>query len=600
MGKIPEYQIEKIKDSNDIVDIVSSYLPLKKKGANYWARCPFHDEKTASFSVSPSKQIYHCFGCGVGGNVINFVMEYEKLSFMESIKLLAERVDIPLEFEQVSPQEQSDTGKLREMHVRAIEFYHQYLLSEAGKPALNYLTSRDISEKTIRAFKLGYAPDSWDFLVSKLAESYAADLIQQSGLAVKAEKDSRLFDRFRDRIMFPIYDERNNAVGFGGRQMHDNKDDAKYLNSPETPIYNKRKILYGLHVTHDVIRKEKKALIVEGYLDFLQLYQHGYINVVAGSGTAFTTEQARLLHRYADEAVLCYDSDEAGQKAAVHTGFTVSAQKLECSVLVLPKGEDPDSFLRNEGPEAFFKKEASALPLMEFLRTYYHPSKLSPKEKSDTISGLLEEIRQFSDPVYREMFAQEIAKLFSVDEQTFLRQLNRQTMRRSAAAKETFTGEKPKHFKDRGEAAEYFLLQLLVNGDVRTRKAGLRYLSPVLFRHSFLKQVLEELLAVLNKNVSIAPGHIPDKVHDDKCRNFIIKLLMEGQNSINQEMTFVESLKQIELQILKDEYNQLTEQLKIVSPTESIDIIKKQMENVKAQKQLDILYTGEIFKEVDA
>ena len=599
MAKIPEFTIEKIKDSNDIVDVVASYLPLKKKGANYWARCPFHDEKTASFSVSPSKQIYHCFGCGVGGNVLNFVMEYEKLSFIEAIKQLAERVNIPLEFEDVDPQEQSDTGKLRDIHVRAIELFHQELFKPSGKVALDYLLSRGLTEETIRTFRLGYSPDSWDFLVSKLANDFSADLMNKSGLFVRSEKDNRLFDRFRGRVMFPVYDDRGNAVGFGGRLMKDDKNDAKYLNSPETPIYNKRKILYGLNITRDNIRKGKKAIVVEGYMDFLQLYQHGYINVVAGSGTAFTDEHARLLRRFADETVLCYDSDIAGQKAAVRTGFSVSSQKLECKVLVLPDGEDPDSYLRKEGAEGFFKKEASALPFFEFLRHYYRPAQMSAKIKSDTITQLMEELRSFSDPVYREMFAREIAKLFLVDEQTLLNQLNRQNRQPSRGEKNVFMGEKPKQFKDQGESAEYFLLQLLINGDLTVRKAGLRYLSPVLYKHPFLKQVLEAVLKVLAKNVSLEAGHIPDKIENIKLRNFTIKLIMEEQNLKNQEQIFVESLKQIELQMLKDEYNELTEQLRSATAEEAPEIMKKQMENMQARKQLDNQYTMDIFREID-
>lgn len=599
MAKIPEFTIEKIKDSNDIVDVVASYLPLKKKGGNYWARCPFHDEKTASFSVSPSKQIYHCFGCGVGGNVLNFVMEYEKLSFIEAVKQLAERANIPLEFEEVSPQEQSDTGKLRDIHIRAIELFHQELFKPSGKTALDYLLSRGLTEETIRTFRLGYSPDSWDYLISKLANDFPADLLMKSGLFVRSEKDNRLFDRFRGRVMFPVYDDRGNAVGFGGRLMKDDKNDAKYLNSPETPIYNKRKILYGLNITRETIRKEKKAIIVEGYMDFLQLYQHGYINVVAGSGTAFTDEHARLLRRFADEAVLCYDSDNAGQKAAVRTGFSVSSQKLECRVLVLPEGEDPDSYLRKEGAEGFFKKEASALPFFEFLRQYYQPVQMSAKIKSDTIMQLMEELRAFSDPVYREMFAREIAKLFLVDEQTLLNQLNRQNRPASRGEKNIFMGEKPKQFKDQGEAAEYYLLQLLVNGDITVRKAGLRYLSPVLFKHPFLKQVLEVVLKALEKNISIEAGHIPDKIDDTRVRSFTIKLIMEEQNLKNQEKIFVESLKQIEMQMLKDEYNELTEQLRSASPNLVPEIIKKQMENMQARKQLDNQYTMDIFREIE-
>jgi DNA primase len=599
MAKIPEYTIEKIKDANDIVDVISAYLPLKKKGTNYWARCPFHDEKTASFSVSPSKQIFHCFGCGVGGNVLNFIMEYEKVNFIEAVKLLAERANIPLEIDQAAPQEQSDTGKLRDMHSQAIDIYHRHLYSRSGKNALEYLHSRGISDETIRTFKLGFAPETWDFLVSKLAASYPAELIFKSGLAVRSEKDGRLFDRFRERVMFPVYDDRGNPSGFGGRLMKDDSKDAKYLNSPETPIYNKRRILYGLHITRENIRKEKKALVVEGYMDFLQLFQHGYVNVVAGSGTAFTQDHARLLRRFADEAILCYDSDEAGQKAAVRTAFSLVAHKLECRILMLPEGEDPDSFLRKEGAEAFFKREANALPLMDFLRQHYRPSHMSPAKKSETTANLLEEIRNFPDPVYREMFAREIAKLFGVQEETLLQQLNRRNLRRTTPEKRIFTGEKPKHFKSRGEAAEYFLLQLLINGNDAIRKAGLRYLSPVLFRHPFLKEILEALFAVLNTHPDIAAGHIPDKIQDPKHKQFIIQLLMEEQNTGDQERVFIESLKQLELQNLKDAYDSLTEKLKHASSGEVMNILKKQLENLEERKKLDLRFNENIFTEVD-
>ena len=600
MAKIPEYTIDKIKDSNDIVDVISSYLPLKKKGANYWARCPFHDEKTASFSVSPSKQIFHCFGCSIGGNVLNFIMEYERLSFIESLKLLAERAGIPLEYEEVSPEEKSDTGKLREMHEKAAEIYRKELFSPRGKKALDYLRDRGLGEQTLETFKLGFAPDSWDFLVSKLSKDYAPELIIKSGLCVRSEKDGRLFDRFRGRIMFPVFDERGNASGFGGRVLPGAKDDAKYLNSPETPIYNKRRILYGLNVSREVIRKEKKALVVEGYMDLLQLHRHGFINVVAGSGTAFTADHARLLRRYADEAVLCYDSDAAGKKAAVRTAFSVSAQKLDCRVLSLPAGEDPDSYLQRSGAEAFFKKEAAALPLTDFLREYYRPSQMSPKDKAETISYLLEEIRSFPDPVYRETFAREIATLFSVEETTLLQQLNRRSSRRSGASKEVFGNRKTKRFKNRGEAAEYYLLQLLVNGSTLIRKAGIRYLSPTLYKHAFLKEVLEAVLQVLRKNISIPAGNIPDRIDDAKVRNFTIQLVIEEQDPVNQETVFVESLKQIELQMLKEKYDALTEDLKRAPASEVPEIMKKQIRNLEDRKRLNSLYTADIFREADA
>ncbi len=598
MAKIPEHTVEQIKDSNDIVEVIGSYLPMKKKGANYWARCPFHNEKTASFSVSASKQIYHCFGCGVGGNVINFVMEYEKISFIEAVKQLAERANIQLEFEQMSPQEQSDTGKLRDIHVQAIDIFHAELFKPSGKKALDYLLERGLSEQTIKDFKLGYSPEPWEFLVKKLSARYDANLLMQSGLFVRSEKDGRLFDRFRERIMFPVYDDRGNAVGFGGRTMKDDKKEAKYLNSPETPIYNKRKILYGLNITKEPMRKEKKAMVVEGYMDFLQLYQHGYTNVVAGSGTAFTGDHGRLLRRFADEAILCYDSDTAGQKAAVKTGFTLSSQKLECKILQIPEGEDPDSFLQKEGVQAFHTQVTNALPFMEFLRAHYQPSKMSAKQKSDTITSLLDEIRAFADPVYREMFAREIAKLFSVEEQTLLNQLNKQKAYQTTSEPEVSTQEKPKQFKNQGEAAEYLLLQLLVNGSNLIRKAGLRFLSVKTFKHPFLKKVLAEIQAVLKNNVYINSEKIPENISDKKVKSFCYQIVMEQYDEENQKALFVDSLKQLELQMLKDDYNILTEKLRSVPSEEMVDIMKAQMKNMHARKHVNKIYNDSIFEDL--
>ena len=598
MSKIPEHTIEQIKDSNDIVEVIGSYLPMKKKGANYWARCPFHNEKTASFSVSASKQIYHCFGCGVGGNVINFVMEYEKLSFIEAVKQLAERANIQLEFEQMSPQEQSDTGKLRDIHIQAIDIYHGELFKPEGKIALEYLLKRGLSEQCIKDFKLGYAPEPWEFLVKKLSAKYPADLLLQSGLFIRSDKDGHLFDRFRGRVMFPVHDDRGNAVGFGGRTMKEDKKEAKYLNSPETPIYNKRKILYGLNITKDHMRKEKRAMVVEGYMDFLQLYQHGYTNVIAGSGTAFTGDHGRLLRRFADEAILCYDSDTAGQKAAVKTGFTLSAQKLECKILQIPQGEDPDSFLQKNGVQAFHTQVTEALPFMEFLRVHYQPAKMSAKQKSDTITTLLDEIRNFTDPVYREMFAREIAKLFLVEEQTLLNQLNKQKSYQTNAMPELAGQEKPKQFKNRGEAAEYLLLQLIVNGSVLIRKAGLRYLSVTTFKHPFLKRALAEILAELQKNVEQSAEKIPENIKDTKVRSFCYQLLMEQYGDKNQKALFIDSLKQLEMQMLIDQYNILTEELKTAEQQDIIDIMKKQMKNMEARKHVNEIYNESIFKDI--
>ncbi|RKY50318.1 MAG: DNA primase, partial [Candidatus Neomarinimicrobiota bacterium] len=323
MGRIPEHVIEQIKESNDIVDVVSSYISLTRKGQNYWARCPFHQEKTASFSVSPSKQIYHCFGCGAGGNVINFVMTYEKITFPEALHSLADRAGISLEeyTYQLSEEEKSISSQLYELHRLAIDLYRKALKSPEGKTAREYLIKRGLDDETLNTFEIGYAPEAWDTLLkAALMKKFDEKLLISSGLVTESERKKK-YDRFRNRIMFPVFDIRGNPVGFGGRVLTGDDQGAKYLNSPETPVYHKSRILYGLHKSRDAIRKTDKVLIVEGYMDLLQLWQNGFTNIIAGSGTAFTPDHARIIKRFASKAVLCYDGDEAGQKAAVKTGL---------------------------------------------------------------------------------------------------------------------------------------------------------------------------------------------------------------------------------------------------------------------------------------
>ncbi|MEA1986541.1 MAG: DNA primase, partial [Candidatus Marinimicrobia bacterium] len=355
MPIIPEHKIEQIKSLNNIVEVIGSYISLKKKGQNYWARCPFHDEKTASFSVSQSKQIYHCFGCGVGGNVINFVMDYEKLSFVEAVKELAERVNVELDEFKVSEKDTSDTTRLYQLNELATNFYHDLLLSSEGKSAFEYLSKRELSKDVIEKFKIGYAPDQWNSLKNKIAtKKYSTDIIKTSGLS--SESKGKTYDRFRDRIMFPIYNLKGKPIAFGGRTLKNDKNIGKYINTPETPIYHKSFVLYGLNITKDYIHKSKTILVVEGYMDFLKLYQFGFKNCVACSGTAFTQQHGKTILRYAETAILIYDGDDAGQKATLRAGFVLTAQKINCKILTLDKDDDPDTFLQKNGAKEFQKK----------------------------------------------------------------------------------------------------------------------------------------------------------------------------------------------------------------------------------------------------
>jgi len=348
--------IDQVRGASDIVDIISEYVPLKKKGANYFGLCPFHAEKTPSFSVNQAKQIYHCFGCGEGGNVFTFLMNHDKLGFTEALKLLARKSGIKLP----KPQQDKKTADLNDQLYYANSVANAYFkqtlnqknLSEKAK---TFLKQRGVDSTAEEKFSLGYAPDKWDGFLS-FAQSKGLDpkILVTAGLIVPKSDGKGYVDRFRDRLMFPIFNISGKIVGFGGRTLNP-KEEAKYMNSPETPIYQKGKILYGLSFSKDSIREEGKAIIVEGYMDFISLFQAGIKNLVATSGTAFTTDQARLLSRHAQEVFLLFDSDSAGQQAAVRSLDILFDQGFEVKIVSFPQGEDPDSYVKKSGSEKTFE-----------------------------------------------------------------------------------------------------------------------------------------------------------------------------------------------------------------------------------------------------
>lgn len=355
----PDELISEIVNASDLVTIASSYMTLKKSGSGYMGCCPFHREKTPSFHVSAEKQLYHCFGCGVGGSVIQFVMAAENLDFPDAVRFLAERAGI-----NVPENEQSDTTdeyykrkrRIYEMNRDAARFFRETLLSEEGKQGLDYLLNRGLSMKTITSFGLGVSPLGWDKLLKKLTSlGYDRDLMVEAGLCIRNEKN-HVYDRYRNRVMFPIIDVRGNVVGFGGRRLEG--DGAKYINSPESIVYNKSKVLYALNFAKKTT--ENYIILTEGYMDVISLHQAGFTTAVAGCGTALTQEQARLISRYTKNVYLCYDSDEAGQKAAKKA--IEIFRPLECNVKVLkvPDGKDPDEFVRKHGSSAFEKLLSSA------------------------------------------------------------------------------------------------------------------------------------------------------------------------------------------------------------------------------------------------
>ena len=365
---IPSETIEQIAAASDIVELIGSYFPLKRAGANFKALCPFHQEKTPSFHVSPQRQTFHCFGCGVGGSVFRFVMEYEHVDFPSAVRKLAARSGIPVVEEQGGPEEtrQHEARRtLLKLHSEAAEWFHENLLKkEFAEPARTYLKGRGIDRAVAKNWLLGFAPDAWDALLKwAFDRGYTRAQLLQSGLVKlrdESRSDSEVYDRFRGRIIFPICNDVGEVVAFSGRLLRKDATAAKYLNSPETPLFRKGGMLFGLHKTKRSLIDANCAIVCEGQLDLISLFESGITNVVAPQGTAFTENQARLLKRYVDEVVLCFDADAAGQKAAERSLDALLQNDLIVRIAEMPAGQDPDSLVRREGKEAFQKRVAGA------------------------------------------------------------------------------------------------------------------------------------------------------------------------------------------------------------------------------------------------
>ena len=433
----PQYFIDDLKNRADIVRIIQPYAQdLKKNGSNWMACCPFHQEKTPSFSVNPSKGFYKCFGCGKGGSVYNFLMEIEGLNFPEAIKRVAEMSGVPLP-EPVDDQQYQRTKKrteekkklsdqIVELNKIALSFWESELLKKNAKSsaAREYLKSRGITEDVQNIFRIGFAPDSWDALLNLLRESKADEkLIEQSGLVSVNEEKDRIFDRFRGRIIFPVLDVNGSPIAFGARAL--GNDQPKYLNSPETPAYVKGRHLYGLFQSKSEIRQKKFAILVEGYLDLIALYQFGIKNVVASLGTAFTLEQAKLLSRFSKKVVVNYDGDAAGISAARRAVEILLDQDFEIKVLVLPEGKDPDDFIRGKGADAYNDARGKAMQHLQFvLDSAVRDRNLSvAKQKAEAIEEVLPVVAGLRNTIQKRESFDQVMNFFRVDDSALRREL---------------------------------------------------------------------------------------------------------------------------------------------------------------------------------
>ncbi len=423
--RIPPAKVDEIYRSMDIMEIVSDYVTLKKKGTNYWALSPFAKEKSPSFAVNPTKGIYKCFSTGKGGNAIGFLMELEGYTYPEALQHVAKKYGIEIPVEQDNQEYVQQRDHLESLHIvmqYAADFYHKNLIeNEVGRMiGLAYFKERGILESTIKTFQLGYAFDDWESLAKQAtADQHNPDYMIETGLCLRTEKTQKLIDRFRDRVMFPIFNPVGKVVGFGGRILKNKENEAKYINSPESPIYHKSNILFGLSQARTAIREKNLCILTEGYLDVIALYQAGIQHVVASSGTSLTEEQSKLIRRFTKNVLLVYDGDAPGVKAAMRGIDILVAEGMAVRCLILPDNHDPDSFVKAFGAAAFeLQAEKNALDFMDFkMQELQKTGGNSPSEQTERLRTLAQTLARIPDAIEQQMYVRDVAMKLKVAEE---------------------------------------------------------------------------------------------------------------------------------------------------------------------------------------
>lgn len=543
MSRIPQETIDRINDNADIVDIVSKSVDLKKRGRNFFGLCPFHEEKTPSFSVAPDKGIYHCFGCGKGGNAVNFIIENEKLSFVEAIQQLGQHLGIQVEFSG-SNESKNLFDNLYKIHEDASSLYHQTLLSDRGKKALKYLMDRGLSLDSIKLFSVGFAPESSKFLLNTIkSNGYDREVLEKSGLFGYSK--SEFFDRFRSRIMFPIWNSSSKIVGFGGR-VFASEDPAKYMNSPETPLYKKSDIFYGLHNARNAIRKNGYAILVEGYTDVIQLYQNGIKNCVAVSGTAFSERHVSQMKRFCSKALLAYDGDSAGISATLKTGYNLIKGGIEAQVIEIPNKLDPDEWVSKEGPEAFIKNGIDrASGLVDYHLKSSQFSEKTPSEKSNIVNQILIEVRDIKDPIISNEIIRKLAQISNVEENEIKRIIPRKSS--NAMKRQPPKTEEGDTFDTINDKAAIGLIKVLL----QDKAEPIAWIKENLEIDNIFNSRLKDLVRLLIDKTSGSASEIISSIADENDRKIITELMIEEDLAIDFMQMSIECINTLSKDAIK-------------------------------------------------
>jgi DNA primase len=523
---------ERIRAASDIVDVIGSYLPLKRAGANFVALCPFHKEKTPSFNVNPHLQIFHCFGCNKGGDVFTFVQEYESVDFPEAVRRLADRAKIPLEYENAPGEQQARHIKeqLLQIHEQIAQRWQNALDNEAsGQVARDYLSKRGVPPEAVKLFRLGCAPDLWDDTVNwAKSKGYAPELAEKAGLILRKEGTDHYYDRFRGRLMFPICDEQGRVIGFSGRVLSGDEKTAKYVNSPETPIFTKSKVFFGLDKSKRAVLDAGYAVVCEGQLDLIAAFMAGVQNIVAPQGTAFTADHARILRRYVEEVVLCFDSDEAGQNAAVRSLDHLLASGIAMRVAVVPSPHDPDSYIKAAGGPAFKQLVEQAEGFFDYYLKRLNATNdvTTDRGRLAVLRGMAEAVHKTGNTVLIDKYAQRTALRLGVTPDAVRAEFRKLSRSKRAApeAEEEPVAEVPA--MQPPSTHEYWLLKLVLRHEELLGWAAL-HLDPEWVQHPLVKQVVSRRLAAHSRETWQGLPDFLDECETPELKNLITEAIAE-------------------------------------------------------------------------
>ena len=545
--------IKRIIDENNIVDVIEEYLPLKKAGANYSTNCPFHKEKTPSFIVSPDKQMFHCFGCGESGDSISFLTKYKNYTFVEAAEFLANRAGIVLEetdsLNSYSSKQLTDT--LYKINREAAAFFYKNLRLKPN--VVRYLNSRKIYAEVIKSFGIGYANDEWDNLLKYLKnKGYSEDDILKTGLIIRNEKNNSYYDRFRNRIMFPIFDIKKKIIGFGGRVIDDSL--PKYLNSPESMVFNKGYNLYGIQIAKENVR-DKSFILVEGYMDVIKMHVHGYSTAVAALGTSFTENQAKLLKRYSKSFYVAFDSDTAGQQAALKAMNMLKRNDLEGRVIIIPDAKDPDEYLNKFGKQSFDKLIDNSLDYYGFLEFHYK-EKLENSNKVEYINNFFDNIINIHSEIEKELIFEKLSRKVGVSKESIIKEYNKRSSKQKTLIKTAKPAPKMQVKKITTCHEEELIKLILLNNDFALQLGEI--VNEDTFKDLKYYNIIKELYECGINGISIDSGSLKKIIGE----SMDVNLQIDNVDYDNLEALFKDCMKRLKLKYYEEKRSILTNSLK--------------------------------------